>query len=92
MVFLKKCFDPLHVCPRKILKKALESSWVHGPQKHARLRANVLEGVYHIFGYEDERPGGSALDAVAELEVELSADDIKEFILRAMDVQGRSTW
>src|SRR5262245_18847249 len=51
----------------------------------------MLEGMYHIFWNEDKRPRGGALDAVAELEVKLPAQDVKELILRAVDVQGWST-
>jgi hypothetical protein len=40
---------------------------------------------------DDVRPGGCARDAVAELEVELPAQNIEERILRAVDVQGWST-
>jgi hypothetical protein len=91
VVFFKQCFDLLHVCSWEILKESLESSRVHSPQKHTRLSADVLKGMYHIFGYENERASRSTRNAVTELEVELSAYDIEKLILRAMDVQGRST-
>src|SRR6266446_1222405 len=91
VVLFKKCFDLLHDCSRKILKKPLESSWVHSSQKHTRLSADVLKGMYNIFGYENERASWFTRKAATELEVELSAHDIKKLILRAMDVQGRST-
>ncbi len=47
--------------------------------------------MHHIFRDKDKRPGGGALDTVAELEVKLPAQDVEEFILRAVDVQGWST-
>ena len=64
---------------------------MHSSQKHTRLSADALKGMYRIFGYENERASRSTRDAVTELEVELSAYDIEKLILRAMDVQGRST-
>ena len=64
---------------------------MHSSQKHTRLSADVLKGMCYIFGYENERASRSTRDAVTELEVELSAYDIEKLILRAMDVQGRST-
>ncbi len=36
-------------------------------------------------------PAGVRCDTVAELEVKLPAQDVEELILRAVDVQGRST-
>src|SRR5262245_20671733 len=47
--------------------------------------------MHHIFRDKDKRPGGGARDTVAELEVELPAQDVEELILCAVDVQGWST-
>src|SRR2546430_1473533 len=47
--------------------------------------------MHHIFWDKDKRSGGGVLDAVAELEVKLPAQDVKELILRKVDVQGWST-
>src|SRR4029453_9608421 len=92
IVLLKKRFEPLRICPWEALKESFESAWVHASQQHARLWADVLEGMHHIFWDKDERPGGGAGDAaVAELEVKLPAQDVEELIFRAVDVQGRST-
>src|SRR5262249_188634 len=76
-------------CSREALKEPFESPRVHGPQQYAGVRAKVLEGMRHIFRDEDERAGWCALDALAELEVELSAQNIKELILGSVDLQRR---
>ncbi len=61
IVLLKQRFDRLRVCPWEALKEPFKPSWVYAPQQHAGLRADVLEGMHHIFRDEDERPGGGAM-------------------------------
>ena len=92
IVLLKKRFEPLRIGPWEALKEAFEPSWVHAPQQHAGLRADVLEGMHHIFRDKDEGPsGGVSNAAVAKLEVKLPAQDVEEFIFCAVDVQGWPT-
>src|SRR5262249_20103335 len=86
-VLLEQRPDCCLVCAREALKEPFESCRVHGPEQYAGVRANVLEGMRHILWDEDERPGGCALDALTELEVELPAQDVEELILRSVDVQ-----
>src|SRR5262245_41782422 len=90
MVFGKKRLDPLFVCTREVLKEPFQPPWRDDAQQHAGLWADMLEGMHRIFRDEDKRPGGCALDAVAELEVKFPAQRIEELILRSVDVHGRT--
>jgi hypothetical protein len=72
------------------LEKSLEAARGHGSQELARLLSHVPEGVWRILRDEDERAGRCHGDAVTELERKLAVQDIEEFVLFDVDVQGRT--
>src|SRR4051812_18525833 len=81
---IRLCVYALSIC-----KALLEPSRGHTDQYHPGLDADALKCVGRSFRYEHEGVGRGARDAVANLQLELTLDDVEEFVLATMNVKGR---
>ncbi len=92
IVFLSERFHHFCICALTLLHLFFKTSWCHANKQHAWLCSSILESVRCSSWNKHHGMGRRIHDTVTKLNLKLTFHDVKEFVLRFMDVRRWSTF